>query len=139
MRSADGLIEQELSDFVAGRIAPARFPHREHLRLGFEMLGRHSFGETLDRFSSGLKLLAARAGRPEVYHETRTVAFLALIAERKASRPGQSWGTFIAANADLAEKRFLEHWYDPAELESETARRVFVLPRRAHLAAVAAA
>ena len=48
------------------------------------MLGRYPFGEAVTRFSRGLRLLAAKAGRPEIYHETITVAFLALIGERRA-------------------------------------------------------
>jgi hypothetical protein len=130
MQNVERTAEEALTDFVEGRIDPANFRHREHLRLAFEMLGRHSFGETLDRFSGGLKLLAIKAGRPEVYHETRTVAFLALIAERRASTPGLDWPDFMAANADLADKRCLEFWYDASQLESEIARRIFVLPRR---------
>ena len=94
------------------------------------MLERHSFGETLDRFSRGLKLLAANAGRPDLYHETRTVAFLALIAERRAGAVGIGWEQFIAVNPDLGDKRCLKRWYDTSQIETELARRVFVLPER---------
>jgi len=84
MQSAELSTEEELLALEMGRLDPARFPHPEHVRLGYEMLGRYSFGEALTRFSRGLKLLTAKAGRPEVYHETVTVAFLALINERRA-------------------------------------------------------
>ena len=130
MNCVDSSVEEDLADFEAGKIEPDRFPHREHLRLGFEMLGRHSFGETLDRFSRGLKLLAANAGSPDLYHETRTVAFLALIAARRAGAVGIRLEQFIAANPDLGDKGCLERWYDARELETEVARRVFVLPER---------
>ncbi len=131
MPDAEATIRKELAEFVAGRIAPAGFSHREHLRLAFAMLERHSFGEALEYFSGGLKRMTRKAGRPLAYHETRTVAFLALIAERRLRQPGASWEEFIVANADLAEKRCLEFWYDAAELDSDLARRAFVLPRRA--------
>lgn len=131
MESAKRSTEEKLADLIEGRLALASFTHREHLRLAFEMLRRHSFGETVHRFAEGLKLLTVKAGKPEAYHETRTVAFLALIAERRARAPKLLWDDFIAANEDLSEKSCLELWYDAAELESETARRVFVLPRRA--------
>ena len=72
-----------LADFEAGRIDPARFPHREHVRVSYELLERHSFPEALLHLARGLRRLAAKAGRPEVYHETITAAFLALIAERR--------------------------------------------------------
>ena len=72
-------IEKELRDFEAGRLDPAGFRHRDHVRLGYELLSRYSLGDAINRFSSGLRLLAARAGRPQLYHETITVAFLALV------------------------------------------------------------
>ncbi len=131
MPNAETAIRTELTEFIAGQIAPARFSHREHVRLAFAMLERHSFAETLEHFSAGLKRMTAKAGRPLAYHETRTVAFLALIAERRLRQPGAAWDEFIAANPDLAEKHFLESWYDAEELASDLARRAFILPRRA--------
>jgi len=79
-------IANELYDLEHGRLDPKQFPHREHVRLGFEMLGRYPFPEALARFSNGLRQLAIKGGRPEVYHETITAAFLALIGERRLDR-----------------------------------------------------
>jgi hypothetical protein len=122
-------IEEELVALEAGALDPARFPHPEHVRLGYEMLGRHSFGEAVTRFSTGLKRLATKAGRPEVYHETITVAFLALINERRAQSVEQDWPGFKETNADLFDKRCLIKWYGAEQLASDLARRTFCLPR----------
>jgi hypothetical protein len=129
MTATEPSIEQELADFEAGAPDPARFPHSEHLRLGYEMLARYPFGEAVLRFSRGLQLLAAKAGRPEVYHETITVAFLALINERRARRGGQDWAAFMRTNADLFDKRCLSKWYSAEQLSSDLARRTFCLPQ----------
>ncbi len=67
-----------LADFEEDRIDPARFPHRQHVRVSYELLERHAFPEALLHLARGLRRLAAKAGRPEVYHETITAAFLAL-------------------------------------------------------------
>ena len=120
---------EELRSFETGAVDPARFPHAEHVRIGYEMLDRYPFGEAISRFSRGLKLLAAKAGRPEIYHETITVAFLALINERRAAGGAPSWEDFKANNADLFDKRCLERWYDAEQLRSDLARRTFCLPR----------
>ena len=119
---------EELRAFESGGLDPAQFPHAEHLRFGYEMLNRYSFGEAVSRFSAGLKLLAAKAGKPEVYHETITVAFLALINERRARDKTQAWPEFKHDNADLFDKRCLERWYGAEQLGSELARRAFCLP-----------
>ena len=121
-----------LDDLLAletGALDPATFAHGEHVRLGYEMLGRYPFSEAVARFSRGLRLLAAKAGRPEVYHETITVAFLALIGERRAQAKETSWGEFKANNGDLLDKRCLEQWYATEQLSSDLARQTFCLPR----------
>jgi hypothetical protein len=119
---------EELRAFEAGALDLAKFPHSEHVRLGYEMLSRYSFGEAINRFSGGLKLLAAKAGTPQVYHETITVAFLALINERRMQDGAQSWGNFQTSNTDLLDKRCLEKWYGAEQLRSDLARRAFCLP-----------
>jgi hypothetical protein len=121
-------VSEELRAFEIGMLEPAEFPHAEHVRFGYEMLERYSFGEAVSRFSAGLKLLAAKAGKPEVYHETITVAFLALINERRAHSASETWFGFKRDNVDLFDKRCLEKWYGTEQLGSDLARRVFCLP-----------
>ena len=122
-------VRQELTALETGAIDPAKFPHAEHVRLAYEMLGHHSFGEAVDRFSRGLRLLTAKAGRPEVYHETITVAFLALINERRARGDGRDWSEFRRTNDDLFDKRCLQKWYTAEQLGSDLARQIFCLPK----------
>ncbi len=121
--------KEELRAFEIGALDPAKLPHAEHLRLGYEMLASHPFGEAVMRFSGGLQLLAAKAGRPQLYHETITVAFLALINERRARGGPQSWSEFKRTNADLFDKRCLENWYSAEQLASDLARKAFCLPQ----------
>jgi hypothetical protein len=123
-------IEEELREFEAGRLDPAAFRHRDHVRLGYELLCRYSLGDAITRFSSGLRLLAAKADRPQLYHETITVAFLALINERRAAGSAANWPDFESENADLLDKRCLERWYGREQLGSDLARRAFCLPSR---------
>lgn len=123
-------VEEELRAFEAGEIEPADFPHREHVRFAYEMLGYYALGETLLRFRRGLNHLARKAGKPQLYHETVTVAFLAIIGERRARTRAQEWAGFIAANPDLLDKNLLLRWYSKSDLESDLARQVFCLPER---------
>ena len=100
MKSAEAS-QDELLALENGTLDPAMFRHSDHVRFGYEMLGRYPFGEAVARFSRGLRLLAAKGGRPEIYHETMTVAFLALIGERRARGRHGSWDDFRDNNADL--------------------------------------
>jgi hypothetical protein len=126
--SRSAAASDELRAFETGALDLAKFPHSEHVRLGYEMLGRYGFGDAVARFSRGLKLLASKAGKPQVYHETVTVAFLALINERRARAATQSWDEFEAGNPDLFDKRCLEKWYGAEQLATDLARRTFCLP-----------
>lgn len=116
----------DLATFVRGDCDPANFPHREHLRMAFEMLRRHSFPETALHCSRALRMMAARGGRPEAYHETITIAFLSLVAERMGDTT--DFEQFSSLNSDLLDKRILARWYRPERLASDCARRTFVLP-----------
>ena len=129
MRNAEISVEEELEALETGALDPALFPHPEHVRLAYEMLGRHSFGDAVTRFSRGLRLLAAKAGRPEVDHETITVAFLALVGERRVRAEDAGWLKFKAQNDDLLDNRCLEQWYDAEQLGTDLARKTFCLPR----------
>jgi len=119
-----------LEEFETGRIDPALFRHREHVRVGYELLERLPFPEALLHLARGLRRLAIKAGKPEIYHETITAGFLALIAERRLRHSYADWEDFATRNPDLFCKELLEQFYEPAELKSPLLRQTFVLPRR---------
>jgi hypothetical protein len=118
----------ELGRFVRGEIAAAGFAHREHVRMAFEMLRRHDFAETVLHFSRALRIMAERAGKPQAFHQTVTIAFLSLIAERLEAGRWSDFADFARDNPDLLEKGLLARWYRPERLASEPARRTFLLP-----------
>jgi hypothetical protein len=118
----------ELLRFVHGEIPAAGFPHREHVRMAFEMLRRHDFPETVLHYSRALRSMAERAGKPQAFHQTVTIAFLSLIAERMEAAGTEDFAAFVRANPDLIEKAVLSRWYRPERLASAAARRTFLLP-----------
>jgi alkanesulfonate monooxygenase SsuD/methylene tetrahydromethanopterin reductase-like flavin-dependent oxidoreductase (luciferase family) len=121
-------------DFLAaletGTLPLAQFDHRAHVRAGYLYVTRHGFGGAVERFARTLKSFAARHGKDGLYHETITVAFLALINEHVASSAARDWESFIAGNPELLDRATLRRFYGPEELASPEARRVFLLPRR---------
>ena len=121
----------DLERFVRGEIAAAGFPHREHVRMAFEMLRRHDFAETVLHFSRALRSMAQQAGRPQAFHQTLTIAFLSLIAERLEDGHWEDFGAFARDNPDLLDKGTLARWYRPERLAGERARRTFLLPEPA--------
>ncbi|HEY2050802.1 MAG TPA: hypothetical protein VGH03_15795 [Caulobacteraceae bacterium] len=117
--------------FLRGDIDHRTFRHADHVRVGFELLQAHDFSTAAWMFSAALKAIAVRAGNSRAYHQTITLAFLALIAERSAARAFSDFEDFARANPDLMGKAVLERWYAPERLRSDLARRIFLLPEAA--------
>jgi hypothetical protein len=123
--SAEGV---RLEDFLDGKVAAAALPHREHVRMAFEILRRHDFLESAQRYCAALRLISERAGHPQAFSLTITLAFLALIAERMADEPDGDFASFGTRNPDLLDKGVLARWYAPERLASPRARATFLLP-----------
>jgi len=122
--------DEFLAAFEAATLPLAAFDHRAHVRAGYLYLTRHGLGAAIDRFGTALRAYAAAHGKHGLYHETITVAFLALINERIARNPADRWPAFADANPELMRRDCLQRFYRPEELASPEARAVFLLPRR---------
>jgi len=110
-------------------LPPANFRHADHLRAAYLYLQRYGFEGAITRMRGALTRYAAAIGRPGLYHETITVAFLALINERRHGTAAKDWEEFAAGNPDLFDKQVLSLYYRTDMLESARARQVFLLSR----------
>ena len=129
--------DQFLAAFENCRIRGEHFHHADHVRMGFLYLCRFPTPEALRRFCDGLMNFAAANGKPALYHETITWAFLLLIRERVARWYQQngrqpSWDEFAGDNSDLLnwKNNILRKYYRDETLASEFAKRTFVFPDR---------
>jgi hypothetical protein len=128
------MTDQELiARFEDGTLPNQCFHHREHVRTAFLYLTKYPALEALRIFSQNLRRFAQAHGKPQLYHETITWAYILLIQERRA-RAGkkQSWAEFARNNPDLLTWKdgILTRLYRPETLMSELARDVFVFPDR---------
>jgi hypothetical protein len=122
-----------LRAFESCDLPTAEFSHREHLRVAWLYVRAMPFADAASRFCAGLKRFAAAKGASAKYNETITWAYLALLNERaNVDDAAPTFDAFIAANADLLDHKggALATLYDRTVLESELARRVFLLPRK---------
>ncbi|HEY6302782.1 MAG TPA: hypothetical protein VIX14_06910 [Terriglobales bacterium] len=123
-----------IKQFEDGTTPADTFHHADHVRLAFEYLRRYPALEALEKFSAALQRFAAAQGKAQLYHETITWAYLLLIRERLARADcTQTWEEFAGRNADLLIWRggVLATLYRQETLDSDLARRTFVLPDRA--------
>jgi hypothetical protein len=122
--------EDLVAGFEAATLPAGSFSHVEHVRVAWWYLSRHPLPEALARFCGALQRFAAAHGAADRYHETITVAYLLLIAERLDAMHGQPWTAFAAAHPELLtwKPSILVRYYTEETLQSERARRVFVMP-----------
>jgi hypothetical protein len=108
----------------------SRFGHCAHVRAAYLYLREGDFAAALARISRAIRNYAGHLGKPDRYHETMTVAWLALIQQHIHERGnGGCWENFARENAELLQPGLLLQYYAQSELHSELARRVFLLPR----------
>jgi hypothetical protein len=119
-----------LAALEAGTLPPAAFGHHGHLRAGFLYLRRHDFPGACVAMKRAVQGFAARHGRAGLYHETLTVAYLALIAERLAEEPASlGFDAFLERYPELASRAYFERYYPRGVLEAPETRSTFILPR----------
>ena len=132
--------EELLAAFESGREPAGGFHHREHVRVAWLYLRQHPWPEALSRFSEGLKHFAAAQGKPGLYHETVTVAYVLIIHERMSADPSVSFDDFAAHHGDVLgwKPSVLDRYYEKTTLDSDRARHVFLMPDRLATAPAAA-
>jgi hypothetical protein len=119
-----------LAQLEAGTLPPAEFSHRGHLRAGFLYLCAHDFPDACVAMKRAIRGFAATLGKATLYHETVTVAYLALIAERLAEEPpGIDFESFLARYPELMSRAYFERYYPRGTLDGPETKRSFVLPR----------
>ena len=143
MSKDEQIVMTELKDdeftraFESCTLPNAEFHHADHVRMAFLYLCRFSPLEALQRFSRSLMNFAIANGKPGLYHETITWAFLLLIRERMVrfsvrNGTSPSWDDFARDNPDLLtwKDSILKRYYTEETLSSELARKTFVFPDR---------
>src|SRR5689334_9541559 len=123
--------EEFVAAFEDCSLSNEAFHHADHVRIAFLYLGRYPAVEALQRFSTSLARFASANGKPRLYHETITWAFLFLIRERMARAGGeQTWTQFADSNGDLLnwKDNVLRKYYRDETLSSDLARSTFLFP-----------
>lgn len=111
---------------------PHGFHHADHVHMAFAYLREYQPLEAVGKFSDTLKAFASAHEKPHLYHETITFAYCFLIGERMARGAIETWEDFEKRNRDLliSKDGVLARYYEQSTLQSDLARRVFLLPDR---------
>jgi hypothetical protein len=103
------------------------FCHAAHVRAGYAYLRGASFPDATARMCRAVRNYVGSLGKHERYHETITVGFMALIAQRLREGGDGGWEAFSSRNPQLLRRDALLAYYPEAVLASAAARSGFVL------------
>jgi hypothetical protein len=118
-----------LERFERCTLPESDWTHLAHIRVAWACLRLSAPADSIARIRRGiLAYNTAVLGRPEMYHETVTVAFSMLVANRM--QDGEPWADFVTRIDDLLDKKspILLRYYSSDRLFSTEARERFVAP-----------
>lgn len=120
----------DVERFEAADIGVGEFDHEAHVQVAWRYLQDTGLAEAIARYCTALERLTRKLGAQATYHETITWFFMITVADRIARDGNPDWPAFKAANPDLITdaRSLLARHYSNAHLNSELARRQFVLP-----------
>jgi hypothetical protein len=132
---ATGATDDEvfLAAFEAGTWPFEKWHHREHIRVAYLYLCRHSYEAALEKMRSGIKALNIAHKVPERpdrgYHETMTQGWMR-VTHHALTMSGKcdSSEAFLQRHNTLLSKDALLRHYTKDRLMSQQARKEFVEP-----------
>jgi hypothetical protein len=120
-----------IAAFERGGFGGDEFPHEAHLRMAWLYVTRLGPDAAIDRAAAGIRRLAQANGRPTLYHDTLTRAWVYLVADAVTRSAAARFDDFLACNPELADKRLLLQYYSPDVLSSARARATWTAPDKA--------
>jgi hypothetical protein len=128
----DAEIESLVRAFEEGTLPRSEWTHASHLLVGLWYLSRHPRDQATRLMRGGIQRYNHIHGRDAGYHETITLAWLAVIAGFLArcdrTRPISALAERLIN--DCGDKDHLLRYYSREQLMSDAARRAWVPPDR---------
>ena len=135
MHSLNHSTSNDLSDdefvaaFLSGRLSPAVFHHRDHLRLAWCLIRRSGVAGATVTITQSIRRFATQHGQADKYHETLTLFWVRIVGHLIDARPGiTSFDDFLAAFPHLLDKDLPYHHWRRDTMQDSAARAGWVEP-----------
>lgn len=119
--------QEFLQQFENCTLPPEEMRHRGHIRLAWLYLLSLPLDQAVLKVTHGILRYATSLGAVHIYNETLTRLWVYLVYQAMDGSVS-SFEQFIEKNAFLLDKNLPSHYYTPALLESESARKAWVEP-----------
>jgi hypothetical protein len=126
--------DEVLRAFEACQLDPAKFRHADHIRLAWLCIRRYGARRAETTLLDGLRNFAQRAGVPQKFLHTTTIAWAMLVAVAQTNSPHvDNFSGWIQSHPELLDRNLLARYYSPGRLETPEARSGWVEPDLAPL------
>jgi hypothetical protein len=115
-----------LDRFALGQLDD--LPHEGHLKAVYLQTRRSGAESAVDFARAGLRQATRRAGVPEKYHDTITVAWARIVADHARRDPRDGFESFLEAHPQLRRRDLLDAHYTRERLSSDEGRVRFIEP-----------
>ncbi len=110
-----------------------QFRHGDHLRLAWLELRSRPYPAALNGVRTKIRAFAAHYGKANIFHETITIAWVALLATHQEP----TFAEFLRSNEDRLGACLLHRFWSPEALASDEARSAWLAPDRDPLPPIA--
>ena len=126
----DAEIESFIRAFEAGSLPRSEWNHARHLIMALWYLRRHGRDEATVLIRDGIRRFNARHDNLNGYHETITLAWIAVIERFLGARERAAHVSSLAAELlnECGEKEYLLRFYSRERLFSDEAKHEWVAP-----------
>jgi len=120
--------DEFIATFERGGFGGDDFPHKAHIRMAWLYVTRLGPEAAIERAAGGIRELARTNGKPTLYHDTLTRAWVYLVADAVTTSPSGDFEEFLVRNSQLLDKQHLLEYYSPDVLSSAQARVTWIAP-----------
>jgi hypothetical protein len=126
--------DEVLLAFEASQLDPGKFRHADHIRMARLCVQRYGASEAEVKLLGGIRRFAERAGVPQKFMHTTTIAWTRLVAAACSSgSQADNFSEWIETHPELLDRNLLAKYYSPGRLETAEARSGWVEPDLAPL------
>ena len=112
-----------LPAFEACQLDPAKFHHADHIRLAWLCVQRYGVNAAEMNLLDGIRKFAQRAGVPQKFMCTTTIAWTRLVATAQQNSPhANNFSEWMQLHPELLDSNLLARYYSPGRLETPEAR-----------------
>ena len=125
-------IESLVRSFEDGSLPRSEWTHASHLVVALWYLSRHPRDRATRQMRDGIRRYNHLHGRDSGYHETITMAWVAVVARflARSDRFRPISALAVSLIHECGDKNYLLQYYSSEVLMSDEARRVWVPPDR---------